>query len=378
MREAEVVSTLIGDIYDAALEPSRWVDTLVKIREFVVGSAAALFWRDAASRNGAVHYDDGGIDPRYRQSYFDHYTKLDPTTTGIFFAKIGEPTATSDCVPYDEFLATRFYREWAQPQGLVDCANVVLEKSLTTYAAFNVFRHERHGVADQGMRERMRLIAPHVRRAVLIGKVIDVKTAEAATFAEALDGIAAGIFMVDASGRIVHANAAGHALLAAGHLLRAASGRLAATEPETGQALLDTFTAAGDGDAAVGTKGIAVPLTARDGERHVAHVLPLMSGARRVAGASYAAAAVLFVHKASLSMPSAPEVIAKTYRLTPSELRVLLAIVEVGGIPETAEALGVAETTVKFHLQNLFEKTGARRQADLVKLVSGFCSPLAG
>jgi DNA-binding CsgD family transcriptional regulator/PAS domain-containing protein len=378
MREAEVVSALIGDIYDAALEPTRWVDVLGKIRGYVIGAAAALYWKDAASRNGAAHYDDGGIDPQYRQSYFEHYTKLDPTSTGVFFAKIEEPTATADHVPYDEFLATRFYKEWAQPQGLVDCANVVLDKSLTTYAAFSVFRHERHGVADEGMRERMRLIAPHVRRAVLIGKVIDMKTAEAATFADTLDGISAGMFLVDASGRIVHANAAGHAMLAAGGLLCAPSGRLATADPETDRALRDIFTAAGSGDAAIGIKGIAVPLTARDGEHHVAHVLPLTSGARRRAGASYAAVAALFVHKASLSTASAPEVIAKMYRLTPSELRVLLAVVGVGGAPEVAEALGIAETTVKFHLQNLFEKTGTHRQADLVKLVAGFANPLAG
>jgi DNA-binding CsgD family transcriptional regulator len=64
--------------------------------------------------------------------------------------------------------------------------------------------------------------------------------------------------------------------------------------------------------------------------------------------------------------------------LTPSELRVLLAIVEVGGVPEVAVALGIAVTTVKTHLGRLFEKTGATRQADLVRLVAGYAMPLAG
>ena len=56
----------------------------------------------------------------------------------------------------------------------------------------------------------------------------------------------------------------------------------------------------------------------------------------------------------------------------------LLAIVEVGGVPEVAEALGIAEATVKTHLHRLFAKTGTRRQADLVKLVAGFANPLVG
>jgi DNA-binding CsgD family transcriptional regulator len=59
-------------------------------------------------------------------------------------------------------------------------------------------------------------------------------------------------------------------------------------------------------------------------------------------------------------------------------LRVLLAIVETGGVRETAEALGISQATVKTHLHRLFAKTDTRRQADLVKLAAGFASPLAG
>jgi DNA-binding CsgD family transcriptional regulator len=60
----------------------------------------------------------------------------------------------------------------------------------------------------------------------------------------------------------------------------------------------------------------------------------------------------------------------------PTELRVLLAIVEVGGVPEVAEALGIGEATVKTHLHRLFAKTETTRQAELVKLVAAFSNPL--
>ena len=224
----------------------------------------------------------------------------------------------------------------------------------------------------------MKLLAPHVRRAVLIGRTIDLKTAEAAMIADVLDEISAGMFLVEASGRLVHANAAGHAMLAAGDFLTVGGGRLAATDAAAEASLRDVLAAAGAGDAAVGAKGIALPLVAGNGERYVAHVLPLTSGKRRDAAFHYAAAAVVFVHRAALATPSPPEVIAQTYGLTPTELRVLLGVVEVGGGPLVAEALGIGETTVKFHLRRLFEKTGTHRQADLVKLVAGFSGPLDG
>ena len=140
---------------------------------------------------------------------------------------------------------------------------------------------------------------------------------------------------------------------------------------------MDVLAAADSGDGAVGARGVALPLATRDGGAYLAHVLPLTSGARRKAGTAYAAAAAIFVRKAELELPSTPEVIARHYRLTPSELRVLLAVIEVGGVPQVAEALGIADTTVKTHLGSVYGKTGTSRQADLVKLVAGFQSPLA-
>ena len=78
-----------------------------------------------------------------------------------------------------------------------------------------------------------------------------------------------------------------------------------------------------------------------------------------------------------MTVSSAPQAIGSAFKLTPTELRVLLAIVEVGGIPEVAAAFGVADTTIRTHVGRLFEKTGASRQADLVKLVAGYTTPLA-
>jgi len=115
---------------------------------------------------------------------------------------------------------------------------------------------------------------------------------------------------------------------------------------------------------------------ADDGERYVLYALPLTSGARREAGASWAAVAAVFVRKATLDLASPPEVVASTYGLTPSELRVLLATVEVSGVRAVAEALGISQATVRTHLRRLFAKTGTSRQSELVKIVAAFASPL--
>ena len=375
MDETERFSRLVGDIYDAALDPARWPAVLELTARFVGGCASALFMKDAARKTHNTVYT-WGYDPEYTRTYLEEYVKLDPFTTGQFFFEVERLVTLADLMPHDDFHETRFYAEWVQPQHWIDALGVTLEKSVATYAAHSVIRHERDGIADDAARRRMGLVAPHMRRAVLIGKVVDLQKIEAAMLADTLDGLAAAMLLVEAGGRIVHANAAGYALLAEARILRTSDGKLITGDAGANSALQEIFAAAANGDLALGANGIAVPLTMPNGERHVAHVLPLTSGARRRANAAYAAVAAVFIRRAELVAPSPPELIAKSYRLTPSELRVLLAVVEVGGVPEVALALGISETTVKTHLQRVFEKTASKRQVDLVKLVAGYMSPL--
>jgi DNA-binding CsgD family transcriptional regulator len=375
MDQREQLSTLIGRIYDAALDSTLWTEVLTGIGDFVDGHAVGLLSKNSVSKEGNAFYQVG-VAPQHMQRYVETYAHFDPQSTLPLF-EVEQIVSTVDLVPYGEFQEGRFYREWAEPQGFVDAANAVLEKSVASCAYLSVIRNQTQGMVDDAMRRRMAMIVPHVRRAVLISKVIDLKQAEAATFADVTDGLGAAMFLVDASARIVHANAAGDALLQERDFLRAVGGRLVAVEASTDQSLREIFAAAASGDNALGRKGIAVPLVALDGERYVGHLLPLTAGKRRDAGVKYEAVAALFVQKAALEMPSVPEVIAKTYKLTPTELRVLLAIVTVGGVPEVAATLGIGETTVKTHLGRLFDKTGSGRQADLVKLVAGFSGPLA-
>jgi len=375
MTEPQQVSSLIGEIYDAALDPDLWPRVLEKGCRFVGGVASNLYSEDSAAKTGNIHYT-WGVDRHYGRLYYDKYIKFNPFTTAQLFFDIEQITSVGDIMPYEEFRETLFYKEWAQPQGWVDAASAVLDKSATSYAAVSVIRHERDGLVDDETRWRMSLLVPHVRRAVLIGKVIELHKAEASTLADTLDGLTAGMFLVDKTGRIVHANENGHVMIGEARFVRAAGGRLVATDGRANQSLQDIFAAAECGDDAVGVKGISVPLPARAGQEHVAHVLPLTAGMRRRAGASYAAVAAVFVRKATLDVPSPLETVAKRHRLTPSELRVLLAIVEIGGVPEVANALGISETTVKTHLRHLFEKTSTTRQADLVKLVARFANPL--
>jgi DNA-binding CsgD family transcriptional regulator len=372
--DGQQLSDLISVIYDAAIDQSLWESVIERVACFVGGVGGGLFCKDVDAQYVMTPHRFGITWPLPVELFRPIY----PAAVGHFLAEIEQPIATADLMPYDELTATAVYREWARPQGLIDFVSAVLERSATSVVMFGIFRHERNGFVDGKTRHRMRLLAPHLRRAVLIARMFDLGIAEAGTLTETLDGLDAGLYLVDAGGRIIHANAAGQAMLDAGGILYDAGGRLTAREAQVTRKLREAFAAAAQGDTAIGTRGIAVPLIGKDGERYIAHALPLTSGARRRAGIAYTAVAALFVRKVALAVAPGSDVIGKAFKLTPTELRVLLAIVEVGGIPDVAAALGVADTTVRTHVNRVFDKTGITRQADLVKLVAGYATPVAG
>jgi DNA-binding CsgD family transcriptional regulator len=369
MNAAQKMSRVIEDTYDAALEPERWKDVVVGINEFVGGRACGVFSKDSISKFGVTHYYCGA-DPYYIQLYSETHCKFDPLAS---LPPLGKVVSIPDLVPFNEYRRGRFYQEWLRPQECVDAANVLLENSRTNCPVLLTVLAGKHMV-DGEMRRRISLFVPHLHRALMINKALECKKAEAATFADTLDGLGAGIFLVSTQCHIVHANAAARRILREDDVLRTIGGQLVARDRKANHELREGVANLRPGMEA----GSALPLTAHDGGQYVAYVMPLRSVVRTDFKASLGAAATVFVRKVELDGQNYGTLVARAYGLTPAEARVLLAIVEVGGVPETSERLGVAETTVKTHLYRVFSKTGASRQADLVKLAAAFSNPLAG
>jgi DNA-binding CsgD family transcriptional regulator len=370
MRKTENLADVIEGVYDAALEPARWTDVVNRINDFVGGQACGIFSKNNISKFGITHYYCGA-DPYYIQLYSDTHSKFDPLTTLPSYGKV---VSIPDLVQFDEYRRGRFYQEWLRPQGCVDAANVVLEKSKSNCPILLTVLAGKRMVDDE-MRRRLTLVVPHVHRALQINKAMESQQSQLMAFADALNGLSAGIFVLDMNCGIIHSNSAGDEMLDTADFLRSIAGRLVPSSPQADVALREIF--ASNDDAAICAKDISLGLTARDGERYIAHVLPLRSLTQNYLAVSKKAVAALFVRRVELDTQRTGELMARTFKLTPAEARVLLAIIEVGGVPETAKKLRLAETTVKTHLHHVFAKTGARRQVDLVKLVAGYSNPLA-
>lgn len=90
---------------------------------------------------------------------------------------------------------------------------------------------------------------------------------------------------------------------------------------------------------------------------------------QRPAGEEEPDAVVLLLIDTDRRSKVSGETLVRLYGLTPSETRVALLLIDGKRLDQIAEELDVAQTTVVFHLKNLFRKTDTHRQADLVRVL---------
>jgi len=224
----------------------------------------------------------------------------------------------------------------------------------------------------------LRLLSPHIRRAVMIADLLDARALARDMLAATLDRLAVGIILTDADGRVAHTNEAAVKMFGDGSTVRRVGDLLAARDANAARELAQAIR-----DAASGTtidiprSGIVVPLKGETGRDLAAWVLPLDSGLRRELAAGFAAQVAVFIRELGDTSPFPAELFVRRYSITPAESRVMMLLVQGMTISEAAEALGISPPTAKTHLARLFDKTGTSRQTELVRLAMSALAPTA-
>ena len=379
MQQASVekFSDLIGDIYDCVIAPERWAAVLDGICTEFGFATGALSVASLTNMKAVVNAVAGSDLTQMSQNaigYGPDIIELWGGAERIQQYLLGEPIVQSQAVPQEIISSNRYYREWALPKGLFDAVAVglVRDRAMVGNAIFS--QHESAGAIDDAQVSGLRLLAPHIRRAVTISNLFDMKAVEAATFAATVEALTVGVVLADEDSKIVHANAAALAMLEAGDPIVARYDRIAVQSATTTTALQSAIAQAAKDEATLGQKGIGIPIPRPDGGPLVIHVLPLRRGNTR-SGLIQRAAVALFV--ASASGPPQPphDALIQLYDLTPAEIRIFELICEGQTRDAIAASLGVSVSTVKTHLVHVFAKTGCRRQADLVRLAKSLTFP---
>jgi DNA-binding CsgD family transcriptional regulator len=221
------------------------------------------------------------------------------------------------------------------------------------------------------------LLNPHMRRAATIGELLDMRSLATSAFEATLESLSVAVVLVDVNSRIYYSNHSARKMFSAGDPVLSQHGVLAAREMNATTAIRDAIARAALDESELGYGGIGVPVKSRDLQppsHSVAHVLPLKSRMLRP-DLSPGAVAAVFITPSTENASPPFEALAALYDLTPTEARVMIEIASGKNRAAAANALGIADSTVKTHLARVFDKTRTSEQPELTKLVASLTSP---
>jgi DNA-binding CsgD family transcriptional regulator/PAS domain-containing protein len=371
------LSTLIGRIYDCAIDPGRWPATMEAICGGCGMHQATLMTVDLDSER-IRFLAAWNVEHRYQQMITNGFQAMATDLYRQSLAADGDidlpRTLSRHPMGYEAFRLTPMFTDWAMPQGVGDAANLLVLREPKRLGVFALTKLEARGTVTDDDMTMLRLLAPHLRRAVTISSIMDLKAVEAMALAATLDALAVGIVLVARDGRIVLANRRAGSMLEAGDVICSVRGRLAAARRRS-NAELERAISLAAAEEAMGAAGICISLSRAACMPAVAHVLPLLRRDYRRALPPGAAAAV-FITGAPVRSPAALGAVAESLGLTTAEGRLLAALMQGESISEAARSLAISRTTAKTHLAHIFEKTGVRRQSDLIRLAASLVPPV--
>ncbi|MDP1868823.1 MAG: helix-turn-helix transcriptional regulator [Bradyrhizobium sp.] len=218
------------------------------------------------------------------------------------------------------------------------------------------------GPADAEAIERLDLLRPHFARTAVMAARLHLARAEAASQTLAALGLAA--LVLDEGGKVLAANALIEGL---GNLVHWRAGDRVTLKDRCADDML--------GEAlvrvALNDNGGARSFPVRDamtGALMVGHVIPIRFSARDI----FARSAAVFVLMPVAAPDSPPvELVMSLFDLTPAEARVARGLAAGKTVDDLAGDNGVSPNTVRVQVRGVLEKTGCRRQTEVVALLGG-------
>jgi PAS domain-containing protein len=211
------LSELIGMIYDCAIEADRWSAILAEICQSIDSMSGFLLLVDLEQSNHKFAHS-WGLSADWKERYFaysDQLTGFYGLAFGRQYHPDGEPLIMSRRIDLTGPNGKRVYKHLRRTLGITDVMQTVVLREARCIAILTANRHQDgHTLMDEDA-ATIRLLVPHVRRAVKIIDILNVKKIEADTLAATLDTFLAGIMIVGEEGRILHANDSAKRMLSA-------------------------------------------------------------------------------------------------------------------------------------------------------------------
>lgn len=360
----DVLNDLIGRIYECALDPELWNDTLVRIKAALCPlnwEAVFMLW-EGNDPPRARFVAATGLAAGVQEMYLGVYAGTHAWSQRLMRYRNGSVVDTDELMSREEFAQTPFARDFLTPWGIDRLVAVMLDRK----------GGERLGLMLPGPSDRdiellkrgLRVLAPHIQRAVRIShRIASLELANDAALA-ATDNAPYAVLSLDAQFNILAANKRVARYEKSG-LIRTAEGRLSFTHAASQQwltSLINSRPPAGSAFRAVDGQGREVPvLGARIAENR----------AQPLGGSMAGAAAIVTIGSAPGEHPVVEiDRVAQWFGLTPTEAAIAVSISQGQSLADYAALRAVSVNAARFLLKGVFRKTGATSQAQLAAMVA--------
>jgi DNA-binding CsgD family transcriptional regulator len=217
------------------------------------------------------------------------------------------------------------------------------------------------------------VLAQHLVRAVAVQRRLHPLTIANGSTLTDLDELEQGFLLVDAEARLLFVNRVAGTLLEARAGLRLEAGALSASNANDGRTLRGLIAACAF-EASVGIGAGGDIMLRRGAGRLPLEVIVTPIKPETVMAAipwtfPQHAVAIVVVSDPEEEMHARTEDLRDRFGFTQAEAMFALEIIKGDGRQAAANRLGIGVATARSHLSKIFDKTGLRRQAELVRLL---------
>jgi DNA-binding CsgD family transcriptional regulator len=352
-------AAVIASIYEAGADFRCWPDTLRLMAKAYKASTVVFGKTSQDVKDCWVIAPE--IDPAENERYFSHFHHINPLWRLAASAPIGTARTDDMMLPKSELARTEFFNDFLLPQDLGSMLGAAVHAEHEQHFHIVVQKRADFGRDDIRLYERL---APHLQRAVQL----NLRLARLDMQCDALDQLTQGALLVDVTGRVLFANRAAARLTETNGSLRLVAGVLRA-QSTSDTAKLHALIAGCGGREDAASIGGSLSL-ARGSERSAINlsILPLRTSAPAFF-LTCRPVAIIFATDPDQRPAPPTAMMRQRYGLTRAEAAFALEILRGDGIQACADRLGITRATARTHLSHVFRKTGAQRQAELVRLL---------
>lgn len=354
------VLRLIEDIYEAGARPEHWDATLNHIAE-ATGSGDVTMGSQTPSQVKIVL--SARTDPDYVRSYSEYYHTRNPMQMASHVQPMGRAVLDAMIMDIERFKAGEFFNDWCKPQGFLTGGSINLAAS-GGWRATIMFSGPSHYDAEK--LKLLDAVAPHLCRAFQLNQVLHETQALGLSAMAALEHVEKGAFTVDRRGRTRAVNAVAERILALNDGLFLRDGRLSAALSAETAAIERAIANCERG--MVDAAGATLSITRSRGRSQLS-LLCIPFPAPSSWPGFERQTALIFVTDHDARLEQQTRRLRDRFGLTPAEAALAWEIVRSGGRQNAAVNRGISVATARSQLTSIFDKTGVRRQAELVRLL---------